>query len=127
MTKRTRSTVLMAAILSLSPPALSHEAEKGPNGGAILDVEGHHIELVATPGALTFYLTDENVAPITSTGTKIKAIVQDGGKTTQLELSPEDPNKLTVKTAAPVGSGAKVVVTGTLPDGHKLQGRFVIP
>ena len=29
--------------------------------------------------------------------------------------------------AAPLASGAKVVMSGTLSDGHSLQARFVIP
>lgn len=127
MIKQILTVAALALSLGLAAPALAHEAEKGPNGGALIDVEGHHIELVAAPDALTFYLTDEKEAPLDASGAQMKAIVQDAGKTTQLELVPAEPNKLTATISTPVGSGAKVVITGSLPDGHKLQGRFVVP
>lgn len=127
MIKHTITLAALALSLGLAAPALAHEAEKGPNGGALIDVEGHHIELVTAPDALTFYLSDDKEAPLDAKGAQMKAIVQDSGKTTQLELIPAEPNKLTATTSAPVGSGAKVVITGSLPDGHKLQGRFVVP
>ncbi|MBA4132838.1 MAG: hypothetical protein C0519_15615 [Hyphomicrobium sp.] len=124
---RTITRAALALTLGFAAPALAHEAEKGPNGGALIDVEGHHIELVAAPDALTFYLTDDKEAPLDPNGAQMTAIVQEAGKTSQLKLVPVKPNKLTAATSAPVGSGAKVVITGSLPDGHKLQGRFVVP
>jgi hypothetical protein len=127
MIKHAMTLAALAVSLGLVAPSLAHEAEKGPNGGALIDVEGHHIELVTAPNALTFYLSDEKEAPLDASGAQMKAIVQDAGKTTRLELVPAQRNKLTAATSAPIGSGAKVVITGSLPDGHKLQGRFVVP
>lgn len=127
MNTKTLLALLSAALIGLSGTALAHEADKGLNGGTLIDVDGHHIEFVPGTDELTFYLSDENEAPLTSEGAKMKAIVQNDGKTNQLDLSPAAPNKLIVKTGAPLASGAKVVVTGTLPDGHTLQGRFVVP
>lgn len=127
MIKHTITLAVLALSLGLNGPALAHEAEKGPNGGALIDVKGHHLELVSTPGALTIYLTDVNEAPLDTNGARMKAIVQNAGKTTQLELVPAEPNKLTAATSSPVTSGAKVVITGSLPNGHKIQGRFVVP
>lgn len=125
--KRTITCAVLALSLGLVGPVVAHEAAQGPNGGALIEVEGHHIELVTAPDAVTFYLTDEKEAPLGSDGAQMKAIVQAAGKTTQLELVPAAPNKLTATTASPIGSGAKVVITGALPDGHKVQGRFVVP
>lgn len=111
----------------LPAAALAHETSKGPNGGQLIEVEGHHVEFLATESDLIFLLTDEKEAPIASAGAKMKAIVQDAGSKSQIELSPAEPNKLVGKTTAPLSPGAKVVITGTLPDGHTLQGRFVVP
>lgn len=123
-----RKAVLTAAIaFTLSGAALSHEATKGANGGALIDVDGHHVEFVPSPSELTFYLTDEKEAPLSAAGAKMKAIIQDGGKTAQLDLVAAEPNKLTAPISAALGSGAKVVLNGTLADGHSLQGRFVVP
>ena len=123
-----KSTVmLLVAALMLALPfhAMAHEATRGPNGGALVDVEGHHIEFVPGEGEFTFYLTGEKDAPIDSVGSKLKAIILDGGKTQQVDLTPSEPNKLTAEASA--SSGAKVVVSGTLADGHALQARFVVP
>lgn len=120
---------MLALITALALPfgANAHEATKGPNGGALVDVEGHHVEFVPTAAELTFYLTGEKDAPIASLGAKVKAIVQDNGKTAQIDLSAVEPNKLVGKLSAPLSSGAKVVVTGSLVDGHGLQARFETP
>jgi hypothetical protein len=120
--------VLSAAVVIASMSGVSaHEAAKGPNGGAVADVAGHHIEFVPSATELTFYLTGEADAPIASTGAKVKAIAQDAGKTAQIDLAPVEPNKLVGKLTAPLTKGAKVVVTGALSDGHSLQAKFVMP
>lgn len=121
------AVLAMITILALSFGAIAHEATVGPNGGALVDVEGHHVEFVPSDEQLTFYLTGENDTPIASAGAKVKAIVQDSGKTIQIDLAVVEPNKLTGKIAKPLTSGAKVVVTGSLADGHSLQARFEKP
>ncbi len=128
-TKSDFFALALAAALALVFPmaAMAHEATKGPNGGALVDVEGHHVEFVPSAGELTFYLTGEKDAPIDSADAKVKVIVQDNGKTAQMELAAVEPNKLVVKVAAPLTTGANVVVTGTLADGHSLQAKFVVP
>lgn len=107
--------------------AHAHETAKGPNGGAVVDVAGHHVEFVPSASEVKFYLTGTDDKPIASAGAKTKAIIQDGGKTVQLDLTPTEPNKLAASVAAPLTKGAKVVVTGTLSDGHALQAKFEMP
>jgi len=121
------AVMVLAAACAFALPisAMAHEAAKGPNGGALVDVDGHHVEFVPSAGELTFYLTGEKDAPIASAGAKAKALVQDNGKTVQIDLAAVETNKLVGKLAAPLSSGAKVVVMGTLADGHSLQARFV--
>ena len=82
------SAALMLATVS---GASAHETAKGPNGGAVVDVAGHHVEFVASATEMTFHLTAEADAPIASTGAKVKAIIQDAGKTAQIELAPSSP------------------------------------
>ena len=113
--------------LMLSGAAVAHETSKGPNGGSLIEVEGHHVEFVPSANELTFYLTDEKEAPLSSAGAKMKAIVQNSGSTVQLELSPVAANKLTARLDKALSPGAKVVVMGKLADGHAIQGRFVMP
>lgn len=123
------STLAVAAVLGLATitGAYAHESAKGPNGGAVVDVDGHHVEFVPSATEMTFYLTGDADAPIASTRAKVKAIAQDAGKTAQIDLAPVEPNKLVGKLAAPLTKGAKVVVTGALSDGHTLQARFIAP
>jgi methionine-rich copper-binding protein CopC len=116
-----------ALILASVSGAVAHEAAKGPNGGAVADVSGHHVEFVPSATELTFYLTGEADAPIASIGAKVKAIAQDAGKTAQIDLAPVEPNKLVGKLTTPLTKGAKVVVTGVLSDGHSLQAKFGMP
>jgi cytoskeletal protein RodZ len=64
--------------------------------------------------------------PLDSAGTKnARAIVQDGGKTATVQLQPAEPNKLVGTLVQPLGSGARVVVSATMADGHTVQARFV--
>lgn len=129
MFSRLLTIAALALPLALAPltGAFAHDSPKGANGGAVVDAAGHHVEFVPSPTSLTFYLSGEKDEPIASTGAKMKAIVQVAGKTTQIDLSPADTNKLVASIASPLASGAKVVMSGTLSDGHSLQARFVVP
>jgi cytoskeletal protein RodZ len=105
--------------------ASAHEVSKGPNGGPVVDVAGHHIEMVAKGTEFVLYLTDAADKPLASAGTKAaRAIVQDAGKTATVPLSAIDPNKLVGTLTQPLGAGARIVVSATLADGHALQARF---
>lgn len=130
MTRIALKRIVCAAALAFAvsaPAASAHEVAKGPNGGAVTDVSGHHVEFVSTPAALIFYLTEADEKPISVSGAKFKVIVQDGGKTVQSEVQPTEPNTLTLPLSAPLSPGAKVVLAGTLSDGHSIQARFVQP
>jgi hypothetical protein len=56
-------------------------------------------------------------------GLTARAIVQDAGKTSNVTLAPATPNKLVGTLAAPLGKGAKVVMSTKVHD-HNLQARF---
>lgn len=113
------------AIIGFVSTASAHEVSKGPNGGPVVDVAGHHVEMVAKGTEFVLYLTDAADKPLASAGTKAaRAIVQDAGKTATVALSAIEPNKLVGTLARPLGSGARIVVSATLADGHALQARF---
>jgi hypothetical protein len=121
-----RSVLFATAVLMMSQPlAYAHELEKGPNGGQVVDDKGHHIEFTIKDQAIVIHLTGDKDAPIASVGAEAKAIIQVGGKTTTEVLIPADPNILTGKLAGPLSSGAKIVVSGKLSDGHQFLARFV--
>jgi hypothetical protein len=119
--------LILALAIAVSPLAVSaHEMAKGPNGGPVVDSAGHHVEMVAKGSELVLFLTEADDKPLASAGTKnARAIVQDGGKTATVQLQPAEPNKLVGALAQPLGSGARVVVSATMADGHAVQARFV--
>jgi hypothetical protein len=121
-----RRLTLAFALAGLASAAFAHEIAKGPNGGPVVDSAGHHLEMVAKGTELVLFLTDEADKPLASTGTKsARAIVQDGGKTATVALQPAEPNRLVGTLAQPLGTGARVVVSATMADGHAVQARFV--
>ena len=119
--------LILALAIAVSPlAAAAHEMAKGPNGGPVVDSSGHHVEMVAKDSELVLFLTEADDKPLASAGTKnARAIVQDGGKTATVQLQPAEPNKLVGSLAQPLGSGARVVVSATMADGHSVQARFV--
>jgi hypothetical protein len=120
--------LLALALAALPLQAFAHDKARGPNGGPVADSAGHHLEFVARGTELVIYLSDEADAPIASAGSRnARAIVQDGGKTSTVPLTPAEPNRLVGALPAPLGKGARVVVSATLGDGHAVQARFVAP
>ncbi len=118
--------ILAVAIAAAPLSAAAHEVAKGPNGGPVVDSAGHHVEMITKGSELVLFLTEADDKPLASTGTKnARAIVQDGGRTATVPLQPAEPNKLVGTLAQPLGSGARVVVSATMADGHTVQARFV--
>jgi methionine-rich copper-binding protein CopC len=119
--------LILALVIAAAPlVTAAHEMAKGPNGGPVVDSAGHHVEMVAKGSELVLFLTESDDKPLASAGTKnARAIVQDGGKTATVQLQPAEHNRLVGALAQPLGSGARVVVSATMADGHAVQARFV--
>lgn len=120
----TRRVLLGAFLLALPGPALA-QAPRGPNGGLVSSEHGHNYELTVSGAMLTVHLMDGS-RQMPSRGATGRLVVQSGGQTANVVLSPAAPNRLTGSLAAPPASGARVVFTGQLADGHRLQGRFLM-
>lgn len=121
---RPSHAIAAAGFLLTSSTVMAHDMEKGANGGHVVDVKGHHIELVTKEDTVTLFLTDDKDQPIASKGSSGRVIIQDKGATAAADLTPVDPNQLTAKLGAPLTPTAKLVVSATLSDGHELQARF---
>jgi hypothetical protein len=117
---------LMIAAVSLTLIAKADAETKGPNGGIVVKVEDHPIEFVLREQEIVFYVGDHDGKPMPTKGLKARAIVQVGGKTMTIALSPAPPNMFVGKLAAPLGAKARVVFSSVF-DGHNLQARFVTP
>ena len=111
-------------ITALPFSATAQSSYKGANGGAVVVMEGHPIEFVAKGQEITFYvLEDDAKSPTLTAGATARAVIQDAGKITAVELSPAEPNMFVGKFAAPLGPNARVVFSAKVA-GHNLQARF---
>lgn len=114
----------VAAALALSPAAFA-QAKKGPNGGQLAGEAGHETELVLSATELSVYFIDDG-KPHSAKGASAKAIIQQGGKATQVELKNVGDAKLAGALTAPVEKGAIVVLSGKDDHGHAISARYVI-
>lgn len=117
---------LMIAAVSLTLIAGANAETKGPNGGVVVKVEDHPVEFVLRDQQIVFYIGDHDGTPMPTKGLRARAIVQVGGKTVTIALSPAPPNMFVGKLAAPLGPKARVVFSSSV-EGHNLQARFVTP
>ena len=97
----------------------------GPNGGMVAGTGSHTVELVVTPGGLTVYLLEDGKTH-ESKGTTMRAVIQQSGKTTTMNLVDQEGANLVAKLPAPLGKGAIVVLTGKDHHGDSFSARFVI-
>ena len=123
MRRNSALSILTALILAAAQPALAQKT--GPNGGLLAGKEGHQTELVVSAGELTVYVLDHGKVHDTK-GVKIRALIQDAGKTTKVDLAAVDGKKLTAKLPAPLGKGAIVVITGKDDHGDVISARYVL-
>ncbi len=117
-----RALAFLALVLSLSY-AVAQQA--GPNGGLVAGKGGHQTELVLSPTEVTVYLIDHGKSHDTS-GTKVRAVIQHGGKTTSVNLVDQQGKKLVGKLDAPIEKGAVVVITGKDHHGNSISARYTI-
>ncbi len=118
-----RTILALAFAFLLVLPANAQSA--GPNGGMLAGKSGHETELVVTPTELTVYIIDHGKAHTTK-GVSLRAIVQQGGKSTTVPLVNVENKKLVGKLAGPLGAGAIVVVTGKDDHGDVVSARYTI-
>jgi hypothetical protein len=96
----------------------------GPNGGLLGGSGSHQTELVVNPTELTVYVLEDGKLHDTK-GASFRAVVQQGGKTTTLNLT-ADGKKFVGKLPSPLDKGAVVVVTGKDSHGDHFNARYVI-
>src|SRR5215467_2962356 len=121
MLKRISVAALVAA---MAPAAAAQSPTKGDNGGDVVVMEGHPIEFVSRGQEIAFYiLEDDGKSPTPTKGFAGRAVIQDGGKTFAVNLSPAEPNLFVGQLALPLSSKARVVFSAKV-EGHNLQARF---
>jgi len=119
--------LLAAPLLILMASNATAEPAKGTNGGDVVVMENHPIEFVSKGQEITFYILDEDgQTPVSTAGLTGRAVIQDGGKTTAVNLSPAEPNRFVGQLQMPLGARARVVFSAKVA-GHNLQARFTTP
>ena len=119
--------IAVAPLLALMTPSAGAQTAKGANGGDVVVMENHPIEFVSKGQEITFYILDEDgQTPVMTAGLTGRAVVQDGGKTTAVNLSPAEPNRFVGQLQMPLGPRARVVFSAKVA-GHNLQARFTTP
>ena len=107
---------MVSLIFVLTTFAAGAQSTKGENGGEVVVMEGHPIEFVSAGQAITFYiLEDDGKSPTPTKGFSGRAVIQDAGKTTAVNLSPAEPNMFIGQLAMPLGSKARVVFSANVP------------
>lgn len=127
ISRRVLATGFIAVALAFNVlPATAHDVEQGPNGGPMVEVKGHHLELLAKNDTLVVFISDASHAAIASKGATGRAVILEGSAQRTLALTPTEPDQLTAKLDRPLASGARVVVSTKLGSGQDLLARFVI-
>jgi hypothetical protein len=122
--RRYLSLALVAGLLIL-PSLASAQTKTGVNGGPVVTSEGHPIEFVRNGLEITFYLSDDDGSPLSTKNMRGRATIQDGGKTTTVQLSPSGPNKMVGKLQSELSRQARVVFSASL-HGHSLTARYTV-
>jgi maltose-binding protein MalE len=110
-------------LLGTVTPALAQKI--GPNGGLLAGKGSHQTELLVSSTELTVYILHDGKTDDTD-GVAIRAVVQEGGKTTTIDFANQNGKRLVAKLAAPLGKGAIVVLTGKDHHGDAITARYVV-
>ena len=123
MLRKLTFIIVTLGLLGTVTPALAQKT--GPNGGLLAGKGSHQTELVVSPTELTVYMLHDGKTDDTD-GVTIRAVVQEGGKTTTINFVNQNGKRLVAKLAAPLGKGAIVVLTGKDHHGDALSARYVV-
>ena len=116
--------VALTSILLTALPTVAHEFEKGPNGGRLVEVGAHHVELVVKENVVNVFVTDANDKPLSIDGFRGVAIFTISGKAQRIPLEPKAGTRPSGTTPVALPAEPVGVVQITAPDVKTAQGRF---
>lgn len=117
-----RSFMLAAALTAA--PALAHEPDKGPNGGARVDGGPFHVELAPQGAMVRVFVTGPNYEAISVEGFTGTAMLVIDGKPRRVTLTPAGDGMLAGDAGAPVPAAAQGAVQLKAADGKTAQAKF---
>lgn len=113
-------------LLPLLAAAPAAAQRRGPNGGLLAGSQGHEVELVVEGLSVRLYLIDHGRVAAPRAGAQARMVIQEGQATRTVQLAASG-DAFAATLDAPMAGGARVVVTGRMPDGHTVQARYVMP
>lgn len=123
--------IALCAILLGVVPVYAHKSkDSGPvtpvHGGQALTAGPYHLELVATDGELTLYVTDHSDKGIPTDGARAKATIQHGTEKarTQVELEPSGDNRLKGTGTFTINPDTGIIVFIKMPEQDAHAARF---
>lgn len=120
-----RKLIIPALLLAASSTAFAGDVSgKGPNGGRMADAGNMHVEFLTKGADIVVFTYDHDNKPVPSTGVTSRVTVQEKGSTKTVNLTAEAPNKLSGKLAAPLATGARIILSITPKGGKPAQARF---
>ena len=129
--KHLLGSIALCALLFGTVPVEAHKAkDSGPvpahHGGQALATGPYHLELVATDGELTLYVTDHSDKTIPTDGAKAKATIQHGTEKarTQVELEPSGENTFKGTGTFTINPDTGVMVFLRMPEQDAYAARF---
>ncbi|GAB2960466.1 hypothetical protein GCM10027048_30250 [Hymenobacter coalescens] len=128
--------MLVAAALLTAPFSLSAQHSHGqghnaagethahtaPHGGIVRTAGKYHVELVLKDGQMTAYLLDGKEQVLANKGLTGTAMVQQGGKTTTVTLTPYGDDQL--RGALPTGATPTTAILTLRRGGETINARF---
>lgn len=123
MLRKLSFVIAALSLFATVAPAVAQKA--GPNGGLLAGSGVHQTELVVSPTALTVFMLHDGKID-NSNGVSLRAVVQVGGQTTTINLVNQNGKRLVGALAAPLATGAIVVLTGKDHHGGSISARYVV-
>lgn len=128
------SQLLLAAALLAAPLSLSAQhgqghnaagethAHSAPHGGIVRTAGKYHVELVLKNGQMTAYLLDGKEQVLANKGLTGTAMVLQGGKTTNVTLTPYGDDQL--RAALPAGATPTTAILTLRRGSETINARF---
>lgn len=118
--------VILAAML-FAVPALADphkHGSKGPNGGAMEDVAGVHVEFVPAGNGLTFHVLNEDNKPISTKGFTGSVLVVNGQDRETIALTTSGENALKGEAKKPIAPGSAITLMIKTDAGKTGQAKY---
>lgn len=123
--RKSISAILLVLVSGLAGPAMAHGESKPKHGGTVQTAQDLSFEFVSKDGKLTIYVEDHGKARSTA-GATGKLTVLNGNSKTELPLTPQGENELTVATDTTLTKGAKAIASVHFADKSTVNVRFVV-